>query len=326
MKTNQHKKWLATMPKSLAGMLILLAFAACSSAPDSAGIKSEQQKAVQRYDVSQSIASNGKVVVVGTQSGVVLVSGDQGKTWVRKALGNASLIDMTVCGEKGFLAVDHYRKVWSADPEGQNWQSVPLEMPRTPLAVTCDKQGNWWVAGVNAVISGSSDGGKSWKTTDLKEDTQITTIQFLDDKNGIALGEFGLTVFTSDGGETWTKGPKIPGDFYPYAAVFANAKQGWVSGLAGQLLHTTDGGKTWSKQSNATLVTLNRLFMHEGIPFAVGNGGVVARLDGSSWRSVPYSDPIPVFLGGGASLPGQSAIVIGGPGGLLRTVSTIAKQ
>lgn len=299
---------------------------ACTPTPDLSGIARERQRAVQRYDISQAIASNGKVVVVGTQSGAVLVSNDQGKTWVRNALGHTSLVDMTVCGDKGFLAIDHYHKVWSADAEGKNWQSAPLEMPRTPLVVTCDRQGGWWVAGINAVISGSADGGKTWTTTDLGTDAQITTLQFLDDKNAIALGEFGLTVTTDDGGTTWKKGPKIAGDFYPYAALFASRNEGWVSGLAGQMLHTSDGGKTWSKQDNAAQATLNRLFMHDGVPFGVGAGGVIARLDGNSWRAVPYTDAVPVFLGGGASLPGQSAIVIGGPGGLLRSVSTLAKQ
>lgn len=290
------------------------------------GIAAERERSVHRYDISQAMASNGKVVVAGTQSGVVLTSEDQGKSWKRTSLGNTSLVDMTVCGDQGFVAIDHYHKVWSADTDGKNWKSLPLDMPRTPLAVTCDKQGGWWVVGVNAVIAGSADQGKTWKTTELGEDTQITTIQFLDEKNGIALGEFGLTVMTDDGGATWKKGPKMPGEFYPYAALFANGKEGWVSGLAGQILHTTDGGKFWVKQANTTQATLNRLFMHEGQPFGVGAGGVIARLEGDSWRAVPYTDPVPVFLGGGASLPGQSAIVIGGPGGLLRAVSTHAKQ
>lgn len=299
---------------------------ACSQGPDMSGIAAERERSVHRYDISQAMASNGKVVVVGTQSGVVLSSDDQGKSWKRTPLGNTSLVDMTVCGDQGFVAIDHYHKVWSADAQGKNWKSVPLDMPRTPLAVTCDKQGGWWVVGVNAVIAGSADQGKTWKITDLGEDTQITTVQFVDEKKGIALGEFGLTVTTEDGGATWKKGPPMPGEFYAYAALFANDGEGWVSGVAGQVLHTTDGGKSWAKQVNTTQASLNRLFMHEGQPFGVGASGVIARLEGDSWRAVPYTDPVPVFLGGGASLPGQSAIVIGGPGGLLRAVSTHAKQ
>lgn len=307
---------------SLAGGFL----AGCSPVPDMSGIAAERLRAVHRYDIAQAVASNGKVVVVGTQDGAALVSVDQGKSWQRTALGNASLVDVATCGEQGFVAVDHYHKVWSADAQGANWQSVPLELPRTPLSVTCDKQGGWWVAGTNAVIAGSHDQGKTWQSTDLGEDTQITSIQFLDDKNAIALGEFGLTVFSEDGGASWKKGARIPGDFYPYAALFANRNEGWVSGIAGQIMHTTDGGKNWQKQVNASRASLYRLFMHDGAPLGAGSGGVIARLDGDTWRVQPYTDPLPVFLGGSASLPGQSAVVIGGPGGLLRAVSTVAKQ
>ena len=303
---------------AVAGVLL----SACTQAPDMSGIATERQRSVHRYDISQAIASNDKVIVVGTQSGVALVSSDKGATWQRQALGQTSLVDIAVCADKTFVAIDHYHKVWSADAEGKNWQSAKLEQPRTPLAVTCSPQGGWWVAGTNAVIAGSADRGKTWQVTDLGEDTQITTIQFVDDKRAVALGEFGITVTSEDGGATWKKGPKIPGDFYPYAALFRDAREGWVSGIAGQMLHTRDGGQTWQKQVNATQASLNRLFMHDGAPFAVGNGGVVARLDGDSWRNVPYPDPLPMFLGGGASLPGQAAIVIGGPGGLLRAVGT----
>lgn len=269
---------------AIAVMSVVVLLMSCTQAPDLSGVVGERGKAVQRYDTGQALASNGKVLVAGTQSGAVLVSRDQGKSWVRTVLGPVSLVDVTVCGAEGFIGIDHYHKVWSADAEGNNWKSVPLEAPRTPLAVTCDGAGNWWVAGIRAVIAGSRDRGASWQVTDLGEDTQITTLQFLDDKHGVALGEFGLAVYTAD------------------------------------------GGATWQKQGNATQAALYRLFLHDGTPYGVGAGGVIARFEGGSWRPMPYPDPVPVFLGGGTTLPGQSALAIGGPGGLLRTVSTVAKQ
>jgi photosystem II stability/assembly factor-like uncharacterized protein len=300
---------------------------ACSdSSVDMSGIAAERARPVQRYDTVQSVASNDKVVVAGTQSGVVLTSDDLGKSWQRITLGGSSLVDVAKCGDQGFVAVDHYHKVWFADAAGKQWQSVALEMPRTPLAVTCDPQGGWWVAGTNSVIAGSKDQGKTWTVTDLGKDAQITTIQFVDAQHGFALGEFGLTLSTEDGGMTWKFGPKIPDDFYAYAALFKDTKEGWVSGIAGQILHTVDGGKSWKKQTNATQAALKRLFMHDGMPFGVGAVGVIARLEGDTWRAVPYTDAAPITLMGGAPLPGQSALVIGGAGGLLRAVSTANKQ
>ena len=299
---------------------------ACSQGPDMSGIAAERERQVRRYDMNQSMASNGTVVVVGTQSGAVLVSENQGKSWKRTALGNTSLVDITVCGKQGFVAIDHYHKVWSADAEGKNWQSVDLKDPQTPIAVTCDMQGGWWVVGTNATIAGSKDQGKSWQVTDLGADAQLTTIQFMDEKHAIAMGEFGMVLSSDDGGASWKKGAKIAGDFYPYAALFKNANEGWASGIAGQILATRDGGKSWSKQTNAAQAAMYRLFMLDGVPYGVGATGVIARLDKETWRAVPYTDALPVFLGGGAALSGQSAVMIGGPGGLLRAVGTANKQ
>lgn len=312
--------------KRIRALVLCLQMVACSQGPDLSGLAAERNRQPQRYDVAQAIAASGQVVVVGTQNGAVLVSGDQGRTWRRKVLGHASVIDIAVCGESGFVAIDHYRKVWFAGKDGNDWRPRELERPRTPLAVACDDQGGWWVAGVNSVIAGSRDQGKTWRITDLGEDTQVTTIQFIDSQNAVAFGEFGLMVTSEDGGATWRKGPKLPGDFYPYAAVFRDRSEGWVSGLAGQIMHTRDGGQTWSKQVNETAASLNRIFLHNGVPYGVGNGGVLARLDGNIWRVVPYTDALPMFLGGGASLPGHSAVVIGGPRGLLRTVSVANNQ
>lgn len=307
---------------SLAGALAATLLAACSQGPDMSGIAAERQRSLHRYDIGQALAANGQVVVAGTQSGAVLVSGDQGKTWQRHNLGVASLVDIAVCGDGSFVAIDHYHKVWSAAANAAEWQSVALEAPRTPLAVSCDAKGGWWVAGINATIAGSADQGKTWQVSELGGDAQITTLQFLADGKAVALGEFGLTATSSDGGQTWQKGAKIPGDFYPYAALFRTAQEGWAAGIAGQMLHTRDGGKTWQKQVNASQASLYRLFMHDGVPHGVGSTGTIARLDGETWRSVPYPDPLPVFLGGGASLAAQKAIVVGGPGGLLRAVGT----
>jgi hypothetical protein len=42
------------------------------------------------------------------------------------------------------------------------------------------------------------------------------------------------------------------------------------------------------------------------------------------WREVVYPDAIPVFLGAAASMERQSAVAIGGPAGVLRTIGTQA--
>jgi photosystem II stability/assembly factor-like uncharacterized protein len=302
--------------------LCLAGMAGCSGQADLSAVRAEADKPLKRYDVVQSLTSNEKVVVAGVQSGAVLVSSDGGRTWQRQALDNASMVGLTTCPDGTLLGIDFYKKVWHAGADGQQWTAIELEMPRVPLSVSCDQQGRWWVAGTRSQIAVSEDKGQSWRNVDLGEDTQITAIQFLDAQFGIATAEFGMVFVSEDGGHSWNRRPDMPDEFYPYDALYLSRDEGYVSGLAGQVLHTTDGGQTWQRQTNATGVPLYRLFMHHGLPYGVGAEGIVAHLEGDTWRNLAYPDPLPVFFAGGASVDGQSAVAAGGPGGQLRLIAT----
>lgn len=308
----------------LIGLVALAAalIAGCSAEADMSAVGAEGNRPLKRYDITQSLASNAKVLVGGTNNGAILVSNDRGKTWARHALGGASIVSLATCPDGSFVGIDFYRRVWSGSADGETWISHPIEKPRTPLAVACDGKGRWWVAGTNTTIAGSRDRGATWQYTDLGRDAQLTAIQFFDAENGVAVGEFGKVLATADGGATWNKAGQIPNDFYPYAALFADRLHGWASGIAGQIVYTADGGKTWAKQVNSAQAPLYRLFMHGGVPYGVGAGGVVARFEGGVWRAMPYPDASPVFLDAGVSLDGQGAIAIAGPGGLVRVVGT----
>lgn len=296
--------------------------AACTPKPDMSGIKAEAERTVRRYDINQALASNGKVIVSATQNGAVLVSADVGKTWTRQALGQVSIIDLATCPDGSFVGIDFYHQIWSADAAGQGWKAAEIKDIRTPLAVTCDPKGRWWVTGPGARIAVTADKGANWTLTDLGKDAQFTTVQFVSEQTGFVLGEFGMVLSSHDAGATWQTMGRTAEEFYPYSAWFKNEQEGWVSGVAGKILHTADGGKTWTRQTNAAGAPLYRLFGHQGTVYGSGAGGVVARLEGTEWRAMPYPDALPVFLGAAAALPDQSAVALGGPGGLLRVVSS----
>lgn len=303
---------------------VLAAGAGCAPVGDVSAVQAEAAKPVQRYDIIQALIANDRVALAGTQSGAVLVSADQGRSWQRRVLGPSSLIGFAVCPDGSFVGIDFHRKVWSADVNADNWQAVPVSEPQISLALTCDAQGRWWVAGGGAAIAMSADRGANWTMTGFDTDSQLTAIQFVDDQWGVAVGEFGLVAVTEDGGATWTQREPMAGEFYPYAALFVSRSEGWVSGLAGQILHTRDGGTSWSRQANAAEQPLCRLFLHQDVPHGVGAGGVLARLQGDTWHAVPYPDPLPVFLSAAAPLADGPAVVAGGPGGLLRVIGSDA--
>lgn len=305
-----------------AAYLSVALLCACTRAPDWTSVHGEAKKPIKRVDVVQTIAGSSSLLVAATQSGALLISTDAGANWTRKQLANASLIDLAVCPNGNLIGIDFYQRVWSGNATGDDWLPHKIDRPKTPLAVTCDSKGFWWVVGTNATIATSTDQGKSWRTIDLNADAQITTIQFVDELHGFALGEFGMVIKTEDGGSNWVKMPVIPEEFYPYAALFIDRDRGWASGIAGRILATRDGGKTWQRQNNESGMSLYRLFLHQGVPHGVGAGGTVARWEKDDWRIVYYPDAAPVFLGAGSSLPSRKTLVIGGPGGLLRTFDT----
>jgi len=308
-------------PRLWAAACVLM-LAGCQAEPDLSAVRAHAERPVQRYHVIQTLNANAQTVIAGTQAGALLVSRNAGQTWEHKSVAGASLMDSAQCPDGSFIALDFYRRVWSVSADGNTLASATFEKPGVPLTITCDPKGGWWVAGARARIAHSADHGKTWTVTDLDEDAQITALQFVDDSHAIAVGEFGLVAVSSDGGTTWQRGEPIPNEFYPYAALFVSRDEGWVSGIAGQILRTTDGGQSWERQANNAQAPLYRLFLHEGVPHGVGAGGVVARLEQGAWQPVPYPDPLPVFFGAGASLPGQSALVVGSPGGLLRVIGS----
>ena len=308
----------ARLMTTAASMVLL---AACSGSADLSAVRETAQKPIKRYDVVQSLTSNKDVIVAGLQNGAVVVSDDKGKTWRREAIDGASMIGLATCPDDTVLGIDFHGKVWHADAKGQQWTSVSVDKPKIPLAVSCDLVGRWWVAGTRSGIAYSEDKGANWHSIDLGEDAQITAIQFLDRDYGVATAEFGMVYVTEDGGASWNRRTDMPNEFYPYDAMYVSRELGYVSGLAGQMLKTEDGGQSWLPMDNATGAPMYRLFMLGGVPHGVGASGVVARLEGDTWRAVAYPDPLPVFFAAGAPAATEAAVIAGGPGGLLRVIA-----
>ena len=90
----------------LKAAMAALALSACTAAPDMTAIQAERARPVQRYDITQALASNGRVIVAGTQSAAVLVSDDQGQRWTRIALSGASMIGLAACPDGSFVGID----------------------------------------------------------------------------------------------------------------------------------------------------------------------------------------------------------------------------
>lgn len=307
-------------------LIVSLFFAFCTGCTQPQAIAAGvATSGISRADNFQAVASNGHVLVAANGADTMLLSTDSGVTWTRNdlAAGAVSIIDIATCPNGSFQALDFYHKVWSGSADGRTWLANTLPTEFTPLALTCRADGQLWVVGSETTMASSADEGKTWQVQSLKEDAMLRTVQFLDSAQGVAIGEFGIVVFTSDGGRSWQRRSSLGKDFYPYAAHFDDPRNGWVSGIAGTIMHTNDGGLTWTRQGNASGASFYSLIKYEGHIFAFGDGGRIARLDGQDWIALRESVLGAPYLMSAVDL-GTKGVLVAGPAGVLKSVSILA--
>src|SRR5437764_9860153 len=98
------------------------------------------------------------------------------------------------------------------------------------------------------------------------DDAALRAVQFVDAREGWAVGDEGVVWHTIDGGQNWERQPT--GVRASLRSVhFLNPYIGWIAGReerphgegsAGVLLFTRDGGMKWQRSANNDLPGLNR--------------------------------------------------------------------
>lgn len=95
-----------------------------------------------------------------------------------------------------------------------------------------------------------STDGKTWVQANVPSQVLLTTVFFVDDREGWAAGHDTLILHTTDGGENWTIQYEdvIPGGDLPKPILdiyFADKLHGWAIGAFSLMLVTEDGGVSW---------------------------------------------------------------------------------
>jgi photosystem II stability/assembly factor-like uncharacterized protein len=134
------------------------------------------------------------------------------------------------------------------------------------------------------------------------EDAALRAVQFLDDREGWAVGDEGVVWHTMNGGKSWERQPT--GVRASLRGLhFLNPCVGWVAGReevpgggsAGVVLYTRDGGVNWRRLLVHSLPGLHLVrFVDNQTGYLAGDGseqfpsGVFATTDGGrSWEPVP---------------------------------------
>ncbi|MCJ8168935.1 WD40/YVTN/BNR-like repeat-containing protein [Atopomonas sediminilitoris] len=170
--------------------------------------------------------------------------------------------------------------------------------------------GNLVAVGERGHVLISRDKGQSWKQVVVPTRQLLTSLFFVDEKNGWAVGHDAVILATTDGGATWVKQFEEPEREAPLLDIwFRDSQVGYAVGAYGALLTTSNGGKTWQDVSdrldNEDGYHLNAIGEVKGSGLlAVGElGNMFRSLDyGMTWEIVesPYEGSLFGVLSGSA--------------------------
>ena len=144
-----------------------------------------------------------------------------------------------------------------SDDDGENWtQSENVPYTNTLTDISCPTIELCWATGHDSTILHSSDNGLNWNIQyqDIDFDAPLLSIHMYDDKNGIALGAFALSLRTNDGGNSWGYLFISDDDYQPHLNYafsdpqlwrLSAANEGFAVGELGKFYLSPDKGLTW---------------------------------------------------------------------------------
>jgi photosystem II stability/assembly factor-like uncharacterized protein len=99
----------------------------------------------------------------------------------------------------------------------------------------------------------------SLKTSGIN--SSLYSVHFANNNLGFAVGETGIILKTTNGGNNWSVIP-VGTSLSFYGVRFANANYGWVVGESGRIMRTSNGGVNWLTQVSGTNQTLRSVFFN----------------------------------------------------------------
>jgi photosystem II stability/assembly factor-like uncharacterized protein len=94
----------------------------------------------------------------------------------------------------------------------------------------------------------SDDAGRTYRQArEVPTRILLTSVCFVDDQQGWAVGHWGVVLQTRDGGETWKLLRQDTSVDQPlFSVYFTDRSNGLTAGLWSLVLRTTDGGSSWT--------------------------------------------------------------------------------
>jgi len=186
------------------------------------------------------IINNNKAFLSGYQ-GTLLKSSDGGSTWSLINSGTTGTLERIVFKDSlnGLIIVNGSSSLLTVDG-GESWDSINYSFGWL-WDGTFFGTDNIALSGSDGKIYISNDAGQNWVVkTVAASGRYVSGISFKDSLNGTAVGEFGLILNTTDGGDTWIQ------QFSPtlidyYGIMYSENKSAVIIGKEGVILGSKKG-------------------------------------------------------------------------------------
>lgn len=218
---------------------------------------------------------------------------------------------------------EHERGIYLTTNAGRSWNRLSIEQERDWPEKLSVNAGGWWLQYGDRIYR-SRDNGATWVQAFggvATEDARgLSSVWFFDAQEGLAVGEGGTLLKTTNGGRDWTAQGVNINDYYDESRLqFVSRDLGWMSGPWG-VSKTTDGGASWwTPVNNGGLTRSTAVHFVDAINgWALSIDGVVFRTvdAGNSWQSQDHT-----FWGSSdiRFLDSRTGFVIGESGTVRRT-------
>jgi len=248
------------------------------------------------------------------EENVLIQTKNGGKDW------NILITDTTemfedvdlVSNETGFLisnvifSYPAQSSLFSTYDDGLTWDETTFDSTILGDIIFVD-QNNGWVVGdknYNPFIIHTSNSGTDWnEQTNINfSGLGLTNVDFANTTHGFAVGDFGIVMKTTNGGNSWrvSWGNLDPNQFwinYNLTGVFMPTPTScWIAGNEGysgnttMIMHTTNSGANWDTVSFSNGNINQIVFINESEGYCVGHyyPDYETTDGGSSWSQISY--------------------------------------
>lgn len=197
------------------------------------------------------------------------------------------------------------------------WRNIKSGVTSTLLGIAMADNGDGWISGSNETILNLLWSGNNPTIQVTSSIPNVYDIDFYDAQNGIAVGDQGIILRTTDGGATWIleQGPamNLPS---LYGVSYPQPLSAWAVGDGGVILKWD--GVQWLQQSSPVNVTLHSVYFTDILNgWAVGDRGNIIRTNDGGINWILESSPFLHDLHGIWMINNTSGWAVGEYGTLL---------